>query len=51
MTTDIIQTDVLILGAGGAGLRAGLEAAQRGVSVTVLSKGPVPGARRAYLEE
>jgi fumarate reductase (CoM/CoB) subunit A len=43
MTTDIIQTDVLILGAGGAGLRAALEAAQKGVRVSVLSKGPIPG--------
>jgi fumarate reductase (CoM/CoB) subunit A len=43
MMPDIVQTDVLILGAGGAGLRAALEAAQRGVRVTVLSKGPVPG--------
>jgi fumarate reductase (CoM/CoB) subunit A len=40
---EIIETDVLIIGAGGAGLRAALEAAKQGARVTVLSKGPVPG--------
>lgn len=34
----VCTTDVLVLGAGGAGLRAALEAARAGVRVTVLSK-------------
>lgn len=43
MNVEIHESDVLIIGAGGAGLRAALEAAKQGVHVTVLSKGPVPG--------
>lgn len=43
MSVEVMQTDVLVIGAGGAGLRAALEAAQRGVRVVVLSKGPIPG--------
>lgn len=39
----ILEADVLIIGAGGAGLRAALEASRRGARVIVLSKGPVPG--------
>lgn len=38
-----ISCDVLVIGAGGAGLRAALEASRRGARVVVLSKGPVPG--------
>ncbi|MGE5253633.1 MAG: FAD-dependent oxidoreductase [Planctomycetaceae bacterium] len=37
-----LQTDVLIVGAGGAGLRAAIEAKNRGVDVTVVSKGGFP---------
>ncbi len=37
-----LQTDVLIVGAGGAGLRAAIEAKSRGVGVTVVSKGGFP---------
>ncbi|RLE73773.1 MAG: hypothetical protein DRJ56_08635, partial [Thermoprotei archaeon] len=33
-----LETDVLVVGAGGAGLRAALEAARRGAKVLVLSK-------------
>jgi succinate dehydrogenase/fumarate reductase flavoprotein subunit len=40
---EILESDVLIIGAGGAGLRAALEATKLGARVTVLSKGPVPG--------
>jgi succinate dehydrogenase/fumarate reductase flavoprotein subunit len=39
----VLESDVLIIGAGGAGLRAALEAAKAKARVTVLSKGPVPG--------
>jgi len=38
---DRIKTDVAVIGAGCAGLRAALAAAEAGCSVTVLSKGPV----------
>jgi len=38
-----ISSDILVIGAGGAGLRAALEASRRGARVIVLSKGPVPG--------
>jgi len=34
-----IRTDVLIIGGGGAGVRAAIEADNLGVSVTLLSKG------------
>ncbi len=34
----IIETDVLVLGAGGAGMRAAIAAAQEGVEVTVAEK-------------
>lgn len=43
MDVELIESDVLVIGAGGAGLRAALEAARVGARVTVLSKGPVPG--------
>lgn len=38
-----VKCDVLVIGAGGAGLRAALEASRAGAKVIVLSKGPVPG--------
>ena len=37
-----LETDVLIVGAGGAGLRAAIEAKNKGVDVTVVSKGGFP---------
>ena len=36
--SEMVCTDVLVLGAGGAGLRAALEAAREGAKVTVVSK-------------
>ncbi len=36
-----IVTDVLIIGGGGAGVRAAIEAARRGCRVVLLNKGPV----------
>lgn len=36
-----IKTDVLVIGGGGAGLRAGIEVARRGKHVTLISKGPI----------
>jgi fumarate reductase (CoM/CoB) subunit A len=36
---DTIQTDVLIIGGGGAGVRAALEADRQGVSVALINKG------------
>ena len=35
----LLETDVLILGAGGAGVRAAVEAAEVGARVLVVSKG------------
>lgn len=35
---DQVQTDILIIGAGGAGMRAAIAAADRGVSVTLVGK-------------
>ncbi|MGB9699758.1 MAG: FAD-dependent oxidoreductase [Thermodesulfobacteriota bacterium] len=37
----IPEADILIIGGGGAGLRAAIEAAQQGSSVAILDKGPV----------
>ncbi len=36
------ETDVLIIGAGGTGLRAAIEARKRGADVLVISKGDIP---------
>ena len=36
-----LMTDVLVIGGGGAGLRAGIEAAQNGQKVILISKGPI----------
>ena len=36
---DVISTDVLVIGAGGAGLRAAMEASDNGVNVLVVCKG------------
>jgi fumarate reductase (CoM/CoB) subunit A len=36
-----IQTDVLIIGSGGAGLRAAIAAREKGVSVIIVSKSPI----------
>jgi succinate dehydrogenase/fumarate reductase flavoprotein subunit len=41
MTYDIIDADVLVVGAGGAGLRAAIEAHENGADVLVVSKGIV----------
>ncbi|MHA1580298.1 MAG: FAD-dependent oxidoreductase [Candidatus Freyarchaeota archaeon] len=38
----MFETDVLVIGAGGAGCRAAIEAHQRGVNVTIVSKGGFP---------
>ncbi|MBN1102077.1 MAG: FAD-binding protein [Deltaproteobacteria bacterium] len=38
--SDRIRTDVLIIGAGAAGIRAALAAAEEGAQVTIVSKGP-----------
>jgi succinate dehydrogenase/fumarate reductase flavoprotein subunit len=40
---EVFKTDVLVIGAGNAGLRAALAAAQSGASVMMLSKSPFPG--------
>ena len=36
-----VDTDVLVVGGGGAGFRAAIAAAEKGVRVTLLSKGPL----------
>ena len=38
----VIKTDVLIIGGGAAGLRAAIEARDKGASVTLLAKGGIP---------
>jgi fumarate reductase (CoM/CoB) subunit A len=38
---DLTQTDILIVGGGGAGMRAAIEAASLGCQVVVANKGPV----------
>ena len=40
-TVENFKTDVLIIGAGGAGLRAAIEAAKSGVSVIIASRAPI----------
>lgn len=37
----LLETDILVIGGGGAGLRAAIEAAQRGCTVSILDKGPI----------
>jgi fumarate reductase (CoM/CoB) subunit A len=39
---EVIKTDVLIIGAGGAGARAAIEARRGGVNVTLIAKGGFP---------
>jgi len=41
MSAKTIDTDVLVVGGGGAGFRAAIGARQKGVKVTLLSKGPI----------
>jgi len=41
MTETYHDTDVLVVGGGGAGFRAAIEAARAGVRVTLVSKGPL----------
>ena len=54
MAERTIQTDVLVVGGGGAGFRAAIGARERGASVALLSKGPlarcgaIPALRQAH---
>ena len=41
MAEETIRTDVLVIGGGGAGFRAAIGAREKGVQVTLLSKGPL----------
>ena len=41
MEARTIETDVLVVGGGGAGFRAAIGARQRGAAVALLSKGPL----------
>ncbi|HEC92644.1 MAG TPA: FAD-dependent oxidoreductase [Candidatus Atribacteria bacterium] len=36
---EIVNTDVLVIGSGVTGMRAAIEAAQKGVTVTLVNKG------------
>lgn len=45
---DIIKTDVLVIGAGAAGIRAGLAASNAGVKVTLLAKEPVAASGSTF---
>ena len=39
---EILDTDVLIIGTGGAGTRAAIEAQERGIKVALVTKGKLP---------
>jgi len=41
MERQVVETDVLVVGGGGAGFRAAIGAREKGVGVTLLSKGPL----------
>jgi succinate dehydrogenase/fumarate reductase flavoprotein subunit len=41
MLTQTLETGVLVIGGGGAGLRAALAAAENGAAVTLVNKGPI----------
>ena len=41
MKQNLIETDVLVVGGGGAGFRAAIGAAEKGAGVVLLSKGPL----------
>jgi succinate dehydrogenase/fumarate reductase flavoprotein subunit len=43
-----VKTDVLIIGAGGAGLRAAVETHNLGAKVLVVSKGKFPSPHRHH---
>jgi succinate dehydrogenase/fumarate reductase flavoprotein subunit len=51
--TDVrkIHSDVLVIGGGGAGLRAAIEAQERGVAVTVASKSRVGYGNNTYISK
>ncbi len=46
-----IDTDILIIGAGGSGLRAAVEAINAGVSITIVSKSLLGKAHTVMAEE
>jgi succinate dehydrogenase/fumarate reductase flavoprotein subunit len=41
MTEQVVKTDVLVVGGGGAGFRAAIGAREKGIDVMLLSKGPL----------
>ncbi len=48
---DIVSCDVLIIGGGGAGLRAAIQAREKGVAVTVASKSRVGYGNNTYISK
>ena len=46
----VLETDIVVIGAGGAGLAAAVSAAEKGAKVIVLEKRPVPGGSTLFAE-
>ena len=47
---EILKTDVLIIGGGGAGMRAALAAKEKGAEVLLVSKTPIGKSTCTYWE-
>ena len=50
MTTELVESKILIIGTGLAGLRAALEASKQGRKVSILTKSEVTDANTFYAQ-